>query len=186
MLHYGIIIHSDLPLRSRCTILDYKYGLQQVTLPINKTFHRIYHGMLVEYSFETHKKHRIATLNIIALPQSWVMHDLEFFHMVLRIITEHALERIPCQALYQLLTLLYRQHVASEDEHSERHNFFKLWFLCRLYLILEVYPEHHNSFGPVFIQLLSANVDYNLEICSETAKNLRTWLMSCHDTLIKT
>jgi len=182
MQHYGIVISTQMPHKQTCIILDYKFGLIEAVFFRQPLMQRVHHGMLIEYSLkEQGKKYKIDMINVLALPQKWATEDIEFFHAVLRIISQCMMLGSFNQPLFSLIIQLYRHHITPEEQTSHEHELFKKWFLCRLYSLVDIYPDNHSSFDVSFFNLIvSQNAlllpkDNNFELLL----NLNRWLESC-------
>lgn len=186
--HYGIVIRTETPAKKVCIILDSKLGLIETIFFNEQIMQRAHHGMLLEYNaLQQKKKYKIDNIKLLALPQPWATEDIVFFHQVIHIISEYMMLGMVNQQLFTLVTMLYRHHVAAEDNSSNFNKLFKSWFLCRLYCLLGIYPENYHSFDSSFFILISNNESiFNLpkEAHIELQVKLQRWLEACKRTCL--
>lgn len=181
--HYGIVISTKMPENQSCIILDYKYGLIETVFSHQPLMQRVHHGMLIEYSLrEQRKNYKIDTINLLALPQEWATDDIVFFHTVLHIISQYMLLGSCNQPLFRVIMLLYRHYFDPEEIVSPEHELFKKWLLCRMFTLVDRYPENHASFDASFFHLISFSQNFPAFPQGEHSSlllNFNRWLEGC-------
>ena len=176
-LSYGIILRNCSAQNNKVVVFDKQQGKID-GFPSLRMQPKCLQGSLVSYRAEEWRNsYRLYDIELLALPESWVMQDILFLHHILELI---AYFMQPSQRNYELFSwcnTLY-QSVIYE---SKKLLFFKKFFLCRLFIVLGMYPELNAKQDETLFFLISGSVDIMLndQYHELLDKKMSTWLYVC-------
>lgn len=135
-------------------------------------------GSLIEYCcVERGVGYNAQSINVHALPCCKLLPDLLFFHRVLEICVQFIPEGVEARDLFGLLLALYDQKrfAALQD------NLFKKIFLCKIFIVLGVWPAGEKYQSAFFHHIAAESIDNLLGISVELKNEyaLNDWLQMC-------
>lgn len=176
-INKAIILHLATE-TTHTTLFDHLHGKIQVYRPHDRSKYLL-HGSLIQYVFKKNNTRNIADVVVKAMPASWVIQDLLFFHHVLEIASFFLAEAEPAPAVFEHFQLLY-----SEPSSADIHLFKKL-FMCRLFTLLGIYPENAPTRHRDLFNLISRPINIMLNAQDDYAQRtgaITTWLLACIHT----
>src|SRR5947208_2143747 len=109
-LHHGIVIHSHMPYKQRCALLDRRLGMIECVFYKQPVMHRVHHGMFLEYGLaEQGSLYQLEQVAILATPARWVTQDILFMHHffeVLRFFLGYGQHN---HQVYDVVMMLYKE-----------------------------------------------------------------------------
>lgn len=172
MKHIAIILKKLHPYEPRVALLDQKKGRLNAR-GIKQSF---IEGSIIEYSAEI----KYGTLFIqsseyLYMPLSWAVHDILFLHHVLEICYRFIPLESCVDGIFDLLCLLFK------NEQSEWKISAKKMFLCRLFLLVGMYPQTNFIKTKIAMSLLYISMEdmIQLKIDKNDQLLMDRWLIEC-------
>lgn len=170
----AIVLKNYYPARTRITLLDQSVGhidcwSDRYDLPV---------GTLIAYHQRVHiDRYSAQSIELMALPPCTCLPDLVFVHQVLEICYRFSPPHCAAPDLFALISILYQ-----EDTFSRLHNsLLKKIFLCKIFVMLGVWPLGEKFQSPFFYRLATESIDNLLEqpIQLKYEHDLEGWVHGC-------
>ncbi len=170
----AIVLRNEYPERARLLLFDENKGI--ASCRSNRMDLAI--GSLIDYSCtQSGSGYSAETINVHALPCCKQLPDLLFFHRVLEICVKFVPEGAESKDLFELLLFLYDQRKFA----ALYNDLFKKIFLCKIFIVLGVWPAGKKFQNPLFYHIASESIDnlLGLSIDLKSEYGLNDWLQMC-------
>ena len=170
----AIVLRNEYPERLRMLLFDENRGIvscwsDRMDLAV---------GSLIDYSCaESGTGYSAQAINVHALPCCGQLSDLLFFHQVVEICVQFIPEGSEAKDLFALLLFLYDQ----KRFISLQNDFLKKVFLCKIFIILGIWPAGKKFQNSFFYRIASESIDNLLGLSIELKDEcvLNDWLQMC-------
>lgn len=172
MKHTAIILKKLYPYDQKIALLDQKMGRINARV-FNQSF---IEGAIIEYSFET--KYGVIAIEqseYLYIPLQWGIVDILFLHHVLEV-CYHFIPLESCaEGIFDLLCMLFK------NEQLEWAVSAKKFFLCKLFLLVGMYPQTDFIKTKIARMLLYISIEDMIQLKIEKDEQLLMdqWLMHC-------
>jgi hypothetical protein len=182
----GIVLRFHAPYRHSVAIFDSKLGRINAIFSSPSVFKSLVHGGLISYKVEPWREsYRMLDIELIQLPQDWVVQDLFFLHHLLEMALSFIPEHSRCLELFNLCMTLYKPIPEFAQTNGGMGLLGKKLFLARFFALLGIYPDDafskERSFLFKFLSGDEADIT-DLKETEELHKKLQSWLIDCIHT----
>lgn len=180
LMHQAIVLQNSTSHRDGYIFFDRHLGTIQAHVQRARKG-ELARGALVQYYIENIRTwYSITSIEIIAIPQQWVAHDIWFLHHILELIDFFVPRNHKTENIFILMGLLYQPLHDEIDVH-----FFKKVFLCNFFILTGMYPEPHTHYDREFVSLVVSGADprrgyfLNEQKYVFLEKKMIQWLQEC-------
>jgi hypothetical protein len=170
----AIIIKNEYPQKGVLTLLDQSMGV----IACRSDRYNIARGTLIEYKHSCHGIwNKAREIEMIALPCCKTVSDLLFVHRALEICAQFILEGSVSDEVFDLMCYLYNLNSFSSLQTS----LLKKIFLCKMFIVIGVWPVGERFQKPLFYRLATESIDNLLAqpIQLRCELDLDGWLRAC-------
>ena len=168
----GVIVKMFFPKKQKIAVFDDQLG-KIMCVPKHE---RLCLGAIINYTAsEQNNIHFIHSTDMIAVPFNLAHDDILFLHHVLELLYYFVPIGSGDVELFHMIRVLYDPKTWTNTSQ------FKKIFLCKLFVLLGMYPEDDLVKKPFFYRVASLSVDMiaHETIDLESEQSLEQWLLRC-------
>ncbi|MBY0110289.1 MAG: hypothetical protein K2X90_04215 [Candidatus Babeliaceae bacterium] len=181
LLRHAIVLQTPTSKYSGYIFFDQWLGTINAHLHKKNSNYGLSRGALIQYSSHSSSVwHSAQAVEIIAIPQAWVVKNIWFLHHVLELIDFFVPRSHNSPDIFELMGLLY-QPLHEEVDVS----FFQKLFLCKFFILIGLYPEPRCVDDREFLSLVACGTNLDGRQVSDEQKyvflekKMIQWLREC-------
>jgi hypothetical protein len=181
LLHHAIVLQTPTMQRNGYIFFDQQLGPITAHVPKKGSKRELSRGALVQYVPELKGTwHSAQHVEIVAIPQQWVVINIWFLHHVLELVDFFVPASNQAENIFELLQLLY-EPLSNEIDIP----FFQKIFLCKFFILVGIYPEPRNTQDREFLALVASGVESQTDCLPDEQKyvflekKMIQWLREC-------
>ncbi len=179
-LNYAIVLQTPTTHYNGYIFFDQQLGTINAHLHKKNSRHGLSRGALIQYSPQASGTwHSAHAVEIIAIPQQWVIKNIWFLHHTLELIDFFVPRNHNSEDIFELMRLFY------QPIHEVDVSFFQKLFLCKFFMLIGIYPEPRNIDDREFLSLMAYDTSLEGRQVSDEQKyvflekKMIQWLREC-------